>query len=335
MRKASRKTGGSGTALLDDLLQTPPDAVAWREAEAGELSLWRPRIRELAARFDPTDSAIACGFHADRLGFAFAGGYQAALRRLVPGLPGDRICSLCVTEAGGGHPSAIETVLTPAKAEGKAAGWKLNGHKKWSTLAAQASILLVACWTGAVVAGRKAIRMVRLDSSAPGVQVHPMPATPFAPEITHCELEFTDVSIGEEQILPGDGYADYIKPFRTIEDVFVNAALLGYLFGVATRYDWPRDVREGLLERLVTIRALAGLDPSSPATHIALGGFLSNQVRVLALCTPLWEKVQSAERTRWERDRPLLSVAGRARAKRLESAWGRASAAWTTQRPGS
>ena len=44
---------------------------------------------------------------------------------------------------------------------------------------------------------------------------------------------------GEADLLPGDGYDIYLKPFRTIEDIHVHAALIGYLVGVARRLEAP------------------------------------------------------------------------------------------------
>ena len=88
------------------------------------LADWWARHRALAAReARPFDQALLGGFAADRLGYAFASGYQAALRALVPDLPPDRVASLCVTERGGASPRAITTLLT-ARAEG---GYRLDG----------------------------------------------------------------------------------------------------------------------------------------------------------------------------------------------------------------
>ena len=47
------------------------------------------------------------------------------------------------------------------------------------------------------------------------------PPTPFAPEIPHARITLANVTVRDEDVLPGDGYARYLKPFRTIEDTFV------------------------------------------------------------------------------------------------------------------
>ena len=270
------------------------------------------------------DQAIVGGFQADRVGYAFAAGYQSALRRLAPTLPPDRLASLSITEEGGGHPRAIKTTLRAAGPEGStAAGWRLRGHKKWATLSCDGDVVLVAASTGTDPDGRNQLRMALVPLDAPGVRVHPMPVTPFAPEITHGEITFADVCVPAEAVLPGDGYTRYIRPFRTIEDTHVSAAILGHVLGVAAVFGWPRSLREDLLNLAVNLRAIGTADPSAPEIHVALGGFFNAYRTVLERAQPCWQGVPDELRARWERDRPLLDIAGNARAKRLEAAWRR------------
>ena len=54
-------------------------------------------------------------------------------------------------------------------------------------------------------------------------------------EIPHAEVGLDRVRVEASAVLPGDGYADYVKPFRTIEDAHVHCALLGYL---VARHVW-------------------------------------------------------------------------------------------------
>src|SRR4051812_7923256 len=86
-------------------------------AECSDVAAWWPRWQALAALTnDPFERATRGGAHADRIGWAFASGYQAALRALDPTIPDDVVAALCVTEADGNFPRAIRTTLTP---EGK------------------------------------------------------------------------------------------------------------------------------------------------------------------------------------------------------------------------
>src|SRR5690606_7432797 len=119
--------------------------------------------------------------------------------------------------------------------------------------------------------GKNRLCAVRVPTTAPGVRITASTA-PFVPEIPHAEVTLDRVTISAEQLLPGDGYDDYLKPFRTIEDVHVHAALLGYLIGVARRIGAPRELVERLLANALAVRAVARADARSPATHVALAG---------------------------------------------------------------
>jgi len=122
----------------------------------------------------PIDRAVRGGHAADRLGYAFAAGYGAALSALVPGVPPHT--SLCATEEGGAQ-------------------------------------------------------VVKVDPRAPGVTLTEMPPPPFALEIGHAEVRL-DTMVSPEAVLPGDGYDAYLKPFRTVEDVHVHGARLGWMLGL-------------------------------------------------------------------------------------------------------
>src|SRR4051812_18894114 len=184
----------------------------------------------------PIDRAILAGARARKVADAFLAGYQAALRALIPTLPGDRLSCLCATEEGGAHPRAIATRL-----ERDGAGYRLTGRKRWVTGGPLADLLLGVASTGLDDAGKNRLRLVRVDAHAPGVTLHPMPETPFTPEIPHAEVELAGVQLGEDALEPGDGYDRYLKPFRTVEDCHVHAAVLAYVLGVARRSGWPRD----------------------------------------------------------------------------------------------
>lgn len=288
--------------MIRALLESRPPAV-------DSLATWWTATAAPRATFDTTlDRALVGGALADRLGFAFASGYGEALRALVPGLEG--VTALCITEAGGNHPKAIETKLVPA-----GDGYVVSGHKKWATVGSLASTLLV-CAT----VGQHRLRMVRVAANAPGVTITPMSAM-FVPEIPHAEVTLDRVAVSAFDVLPGDGYDEYVKPFRTIEDVHVHAALLGYLVGVARRKNFAHDVIERLLALAMTTRAAGLADAKAATTHLALAGTFSLVARELAAVEALWSVAPDDEWQRWRRDRPLLQVASKARDARRAKAW--------------
>jgi acyl-CoA dehydrogenase len=278
---------------------------------------WWASHLESASRFaGPADVALAGGFSADRLAYAFASGYQAALRALLPELPRERRYALCATESGGGHPSAMQTRLTRSD-EG---GLTLEGTKTFVTLGTAADELLVVATEGQDAQGRNRLRLVRVDPRRPGVTLNELPPAPFVPELPHAEVQLKAVPVSMQDVLPGDGYERYLKPFRTVEDCHVLAAVLGWLLQVARRSGWPDPVREQLLALAVTLHGLAREEPRSAAVHLALAGALELLSQQIQSLEPLWAQVDAPTRERWMRDRALLHVAGRVRAKRLEAA---------------
>jgi len=288
--------------------------------ECAEVAAWWPRHRAASASWrNPMDRAIVAGFCADRVGWAFASGYQAALHALFPGAPEDRIAALCVTEAEGNSPRAIKSALR--RREG---GWILSGAKRWTTLGPDGALFYVAARDEAASRERAALRVARVASNAPGVRIEPMPATRFVPEVPHARLAFDEVALDEDALLPGDGYDEYVKPFRTVEDLHVHAAIMAYVVREARRLGWPQAWIERAAAHLHALRALAGEERSAPATHVALAGALALGDELLRAADAHWESAGAdAVAARWRRDRPLLEVAGSARARRVARAWER------------
>ena len=280
-----------------------------------ELQAFRRLARDRAEDFRvPIDRAIVGGLVADRLGFAFAAGFHAALCRLVPSLGFEHRAALAVSETGGTHPRAIQTTL-----RARPGGFCMDGTKSWSTLAAEAETLLVAACRGERPDGRPDIVIVRVDRHRRGVVVEPMAASAFVPEIHHARLKLLQVELTHDELLPGDGYADYVKPFRTIEDIHVFGALLGYLVGLARRRRLPPEWTERLVSLALTAASIGRLEPAHPATHLALAGVLAAVEAAVAELDALLMG-DDVEATRWRRDKALLKVAGTARDKRLKAA---------------
>jgi alkylation response protein AidB-like acyl-CoA dehydrogenase len=306
-------------SLLSRLLREPPSPVAAEDVRA-----WWQAVRAAGpAPGEPIERAIADGSRADRVAFAFAAGYQAALRALLRStdhrLDEAAIASFCATETGGNHPRAIRArlVRTPG-------GARLSGAKRWSTMAPVADALLVVASEGEDGAGRNRLRLAVVDARADGVRIAAMPPTPFVPEVPHAVIELAGVAIADGAVLPGDGYARYVKPFRTVEDVHIHGALLGYLTSVGRRHAFPPEALERLAAAVVAVHGLAALDPSAPEVHVALAGLLAQDNRLVDDLTEAWAAVQAPERERWQRDRALFgAVAGQVRERRRQRAWER------------
>ena len=307
---------------LEFLLKAATAATECTSVEAW----WPSQVALCATHVNPIEAAIAGGFAADRLAWAFCSGYQAALRALVPQLPADTLAALCVTESGGNHPRAIQTTLLPHPDLPRK--FILDGHKRWTTLGPDSALLLVAARIGGAAQDERAqLKLALVRRDAPGVSLRTMSEIRFIPEIAHAEVHLERVSIDARDLLEGDGYARYVKPFRTIEDLHVHAAVLAYLLREARRLEWPRAWVERALANLYALCAIAQRDASSPATHIALAGALEIGAALVREAEPWWDAAgDDAASLRWRRDRGLLSVAASARAKRIERAWERIGA---------
>jgi hypothetical protein len=178
----------------------------------------------------------------------------------------------------------------------------------------------VAASEGVTHDDKNKIRMMKVDSNAPGVSITPMKIN-LVPEISHCELAFTNVTVSKSDLLSGDGYEDYIKPFRTVEDLHISAAMLGYLFRNACRYVWDREIRQRILGCIFTIRNLTLSPPGAPSVHIVTGDALRQVKELIKVTEPLWEKVSEEKKEAWNRDKVLMNIAHKARNRRLQTAW--------------
>lgn len=256
------------------------------------------------------------GARARCMGFAFGAGYQCALRALVPALDRTSIVSLCATERGGGHPRAIRATLRSAGDE-----WVMSGEKTFITLGEEAEKWLIAASRGQTDDGLNDIAIVAVEAGTAGTTIEPLPPLPIVPEISHAKLHLSNVAVAERQVLEGDGYQRYIKPFRTIEDIHVIAAMVGYSIALALRLGWDHSLVERLASAAVVLRQLAACEPSDPTTHIALAGTLSLLREIFADIDQALEETEGAPLREWRRDIPLLNVAQTARDKRRAAAW--------------
>ncbi len=253
--------------------------------------------------------AVALGARADRLAYVFAGGYLAALRALVPQESPRTMAALCATESGGAQPSAIETTF---------ADGRITGDKTFVTLGCHAEVLFVLAKEGHDVGGRPRLALARVESNAPGVVVTALPGLPFVPEIGHARVRL-DGAPAER--LEGDGWGDYVRPFRTIEDVHVHLAYVAWQLASSRRWGGDPAAFERGLGIVCSLRDLSLEDPSAPSTHLALAGVIAATEAYADAVD--WSLAPAADRARWERDRALLRVASKVRERRRARAWDR------------
>lgn len=280
-------------------------ALSQKTLDATSAGDWWRRTEDTRAENSwSIDRAIALGATADRLGYAFLGGYTSAITVLDPSIVG--LGALCATESGGGHPRAILATLENGR---------LTGTKHFVSGGHLATVLLVVAKTGESN-GRPELKVARISANRPGVKIEEGANLDFVPEINHGSVTFENAEV--DAVLEGDGYERYLKPFRTLEDVHVFGAVLACLVSNC-RTQFPQSLTEQLMGLLAAIRTLGREDPRSPAVHLALAG-------VLTTATALIDSIdltllEPGFRDRLYRDRPLLQLASRVREQRRVKAW--------------
>jgi alkylation response protein AidB-like acyl-CoA dehydrogenase len=275
-------------------------------ADAG-LEDWYARLlARLGGTPQPFDLALVGGLQAATPGLAFLAGYQAALRMLWPAAPWTA-GALCVTENRSTRPADMNTRIE---------GLQISGRKDFVTAAEGADWLLVAAREeDDGLPPRLALGVVR--QGAPGMRIEALPALPLMPDIGHARLHLDQAQC---ERLAGDGWDDYVKPFRTLEDVYVLTAVSAWLFGIGRESGWPGALLLRLQALLAGCAEVARQAPNAPTTHLLLAGLFAEQQALagdleaaLAIGAPHWADL-------WQRDKGLLRIAEAARAKRLEKA---------------
>ncbi|WP_281645645.1 acyl-CoA dehydrogenase family protein [Parendozoicomonas sp. Alg238-R29] len=258
------------------------------------------------------EQAFYDGCRADRVAWAFAGGYQWAIRSLLPSyIDNSSILALCITESGGGHPKKIHSEL---KQSGN--NWNLSGKKQFVSGGTGADVLVIAAREGEQLDGRPQLRMLTLEADTAGLTLQDMPALSIVPEVPHASVVMEGIQVSSEQVLPGDGYLNYIRPFRMCEDLHVQAALLG----MVVRKAHSQKVVEMVEQALAYFHLLKGcqLQEEPSAAGLAMAGF---EPRLMSLLDDVMGIITDEDELRaWKRDKQLLSVAGKARAIRKEKA---------------
>ena len=262
-------------------------------------------LQQLGA-VSPFELAVAGGRLMATPGLAFLVGYQAALRMLWPSAPLS-LGALCATEQRSLRVADMQTRLRDLR---------LSGRKDFVTAGDAADWLLVAARSeepGEV----PRLNLAVVYPGEPGVRLEKLAPMPLMPDIGHGRL-FLDNALCE--LLAGDGWDAYVKPFRTLEDIYVLSAMTAWLFGVGQDSDWPQTLQLRLLALLAGCAEVSRQAPNNPAGHVLLGGLFAQfdglKAEVNQALTdgpPEWAQM-------WQRDQTVMDLAAGARGKRLAKA---------------
>lgn len=270
------------------------------------LEAWYASLLERIGHPAPLQLALLGGRLAATPGLAFLAGYQGALRALWPSAPWT-LGALCVTENRSTRPADMHMRMQALS---------LDGRKDFVTAADAADWLLVAAREEAINAPvQLALGVVR--NGAPGVRVETLPALPLMPDVSHGRLHLHSAQC---ERLPGDGWDDYVKPFRTLEDIHVLAALTAWLFGVGQESAWPQALQLRLLGLLAGCAEVARQCPNAPGSHLLLAGLFAQFDSLSGELDGAFAAGDAHWAQLWQRDKGLLTMAGTARTKRLQKA---------------
>jgi len=267
---------------------------------------WYRGVCNGAPSTDAFSQAVYGGRLATTPGLAFLAGYQAALRALWPDAP-PGLGALCTTE---------RRKLRPADMTTRCENGQLSGSKDFVTTGDAAQWLLVSAREeGAGESPRLGLFVI--ESAGVGVSLVAGPDLPIVPDIAHGKLTLEQAA---GRRLPGDGWSEYVKPFRTHEDLHVLAALTAWLYGIALPEQWPRPLALRLLGVLAAAAEVARQPANEPATHLLLAALLEQFAALQPEVDRALMESQGSWNAMWKRDRAVLGIARDAQARRLEQA---------------
>jgi hypothetical protein len=254
----------------------------------------------------PFELAVLGGRLMATPGLAFLVGYQAALRMLWPSAPLS-LGALCATE---------QRSLRPADMQTRLSGLRVSGRKDFVTAGDAADWLLVAARNEETGADpRLSLAVIYRDE--PGVRVEKLAPIPLMPDISHGRL-FLDNALCE--LLAGDGWDAYVKPFRTLEDIYVLSAMTAWLYGIGQDCAWPQSLQLRLLALLAGCAESSRQPPTSLAGHVLLGGLFAQFDGLKAEVNEALAAGPQEWMAMWQRDQAVMDLAAGARGKRLAKA---------------
>lgn len=255
------------------------------------------------------EAALKLALQANDIGEAFMVGYRCALQALLPDLKQDAWAAMCVSEKEGNHPKLIKTTIDESGV--------VNGHKSFITMADKAKQLIVLGKAGEKE-GRPLLKAVLIEQPSSGVSIDLMPALPMVPNVRHGQIQFDN---SQGQLLAGDGYSDYSKRFRTLEDAHVFMAFTGLILrkSMELKLEGPW-VQECLL-LANSLMSLQNLEQTEQDWHhLTLAACFKHFEQ---MCNGFETDIQSASPEfykLWIRDKKLFTIAAKARITRENKA---------------
>lgn len=269
----------------------------------GRVDDWYARLTERLNDLSSLDAAIVSGRLAPTPGLAFLGGYQAALRALWPEAP-TGIGAFCLTE----RRRDVTNWRTCFD------GQTVTGEKDFVIAGEQSAWWMVLARDGTSNDARKTVMTV-VTAHAAGSRLEPQTALSLVPEVPHARVILQRTPCRR---LQGDGWTDYVKPFGLLEDVYVLAALMAWLYGVGRKEGWSLPLLCALTAILAGCREVARSPMDEAATEWLSIGLLESYRALIDKVDEAMNGTVEPWPSLWERDRSLLTLKEKSRAGRLD-----------------
>jgi hypothetical protein len=285
------------------------------------IARWFEMFKQATAHYSNSiDRALLAGRLSSNVGFAFAGAYQSAIESLFK-LEEPLLASVCITESEGNHPRAIK-----ARLYSEGGVLRLSGEKSFVSGAKDAGMLFVACRDerkseGLDKDGRPIIKLLALRADRAGINIQEMPSLGFLPELSHGKVVFQGLELEESDILPGDGYIDYVKAFRSYEDLHVCAAIAAYRLGEAITQGWGKELVAQHISLILALRAVNDMSLDSAVAHVSLAACRNQLDELITSSNSLFQQTDDQAYERWQRDSRILQLARKAHEQRTQKAW--------------
>ena len=272
-----------------------------------QATAWFNALTEQAAEANTAELAMLGGRLAATPGLAFLAGYQAALRALLPQAPLG-IGAFCATEQRSSKAADIHTQLCEGLITGQKDFVIAGCAAQWLIVLAREEVFTTDTHLAAVL----------LATDHPNVTLRTGPALSILADIPHSAVDFNQAPY---QRLPGDGWQDYSKPFRTLEDGHVLAAMCAWLYGQSLLDHWPQPLQLQLIAVLAALKESLGQPHRQASSHLLLAGALAQFAGLQAPINQALQQCSSRATAQvWQRDKAVLDIASSARTRRLEVA---------------
>jgi len=275
---------------------------------------WLAKHQSFTSKYDDSlVRAFVAGAHFRQVSFAFASAYQSALENMFD-LDRDAIAALCHNEKGVKKPREMQTWVYEQNGQ-----LMLDSYKSFASGGTDAKTIFVSAVDQRPDANGDIV-LVKLNNEDNRLGLEPLPPLPFVPELAHAKLKQTGIRIQREDILVGDAFSTYVKPFRTEEDLHILAALCGQRLSIALELDQTQ-LAEQYIASAHAILFMQKSDRSAPSTHLTLSGIKQQLTRTFEQQDKLLEDQLPSFAKTWKRDSALLSLAESAQKVRTQKAW--------------